>query len=56
LPIYWDHELEVHPLDSIGAKLAESDRANLEALGVLPNFAEFRQLALGEPQLKRARL
>jgi putative nucleotidyltransferase with HDIG domain len=41
-----DHELEAHPLDSIGAEMEESDRANLEALGVLPKFAEFRELAL----------
>ena len=40
-----DHELETHPTDSIGAELEEADRANLAALGVLPKFAEFRQLA-----------
>jgi HD-like signal output (HDOD) protein len=41
-----DYELEAHPMDTIGAELEESDRVNLEALGVLPNFAEFHQLAL----------
>ena len=41
-----DHELEVHPTDLTGSELEETDRATLEALGVLPNFAEFRQLAL----------
>ena len=48
-----DHELEVHPLDSIGAEMEESDRANLEALGVLPKFAEFRELALESRQKSR---
>jgi putative nucleotidyltransferase with HDIG domain len=41
-----DHELETHPTDSIGSEIMESDRANLEALGVLPKFVEFRELAL----------
>ena len=39
------HELAVHPMDTIGSELDESDRANLEALGVWPEFAEFRELA-----------
>jgi putative nucleotidyltransferase with HDIG domain len=41
-----DHELEAHPTDPVGAEMEEADRANLEALGILPKFAEFRQLAL----------
>jgi putative nucleotidyltransferase with HDIG domain len=41
-----DHELEVHPTDLTGSELEEADRAYLEALGVLPKYAEFRQLAL----------
>jgi putative nucleotidyltransferase with HDIG domain len=41
-----DHELAVHPTDTIGAELKESDRACLEALGVLPKYADFRELAL----------
>jgi putative nucleotidyltransferase with HDIG domain len=40
------HELEAHPLDTIGAELKESDRACLEALRVWPKFSEFRELAL----------
>jgi putative nucleotidyltransferase with HDIG domain len=40
-----DHELEAHPLDSTGAEMEEADRAILEALGVLPKFVEFRELA-----------
>lgn len=39
-------ELEAHPQDATGAELDESDRACLKTLGVLPRFAEFRQLAL----------
>jgi HD-like signal output (HDOD) protein len=35
-----DYELEVHPQDKTGAELAEG-----ETLGVLPEFAEFRELA-----------
>jgi putative nucleotidyltransferase with HDIG domain len=40
-----DHELEAHPLDATGAELAESDRSDLEALGIMPNYSEFRELA-----------
>ena len=41
-----DHELVAHPTDPIGAELKESDRVYLEVLGVLPRYAEFRELAL----------
>jgi putative nucleotidyltransferase with HDIG domain len=41
-----DHELVAHPTDSIGAEMAESDRACLQALGVMSRFVEFRELAL----------
>jgi HD-like signal output (HDOD) protein/CheY-like chemotaxis protein len=41
-----DYELEVHPQDLTGNELASSDRACLETLGILPQFAEFRELAL----------
>jgi putative nucleotidyltransferase with HDIG domain len=40
------HELETHPLDSVGAEMEESDRVTLDALGVLPKYAEFREFAL----------
>ena len=40
-----DHELEAHPVDTIGAELDDSDRACLEALGILSQFADFRELA-----------
>ncbi len=40
------HELEAHPHDSAGSELHETDRTCLEALRVLPQFAELRQLAL----------
>jgi HD-like signal output (HDOD) protein len=39
-------ELDAHPQDSTGSALAESDRTCLETLGILPQFAEFRELAL----------
>jgi HD-like signal output (HDOD) protein len=39
------HHIEDHPQDTVGAELLESDRACLDALGVLPQFAEFRELA-----------
>lgn len=39
-------ELEAHPRGSIGLEIEESDRACLETLGVLPRYAEFRELAL----------
>jgi HD-like signal output (HDOD) protein/CheY-like chemotaxis protein len=40
------HELEAHPLGSIGLPINETDRANLETLGFLSRFDEFRNLAL----------
>ena len=40
------HELDVHPDDSTGRELDESDRTCLETLGILDRFAEFRALAL----------
>lgn len=39
-------ELEAHPQDPAGLEIEESDRACLETLGVLSQFAEFRKLAL----------
>jgi hypothetical protein len=39
------HHIEDHPQDTVGAELLKSDRACLDALGVLPQFAEFRELA-----------
>lgn len=39
-------ELEDHPEGSTGVEIAESDRACLEALGVLTKLPEFRELAL----------
>ena len=39
-------ELEDHPLGSRGLELAESDRTCLEALGVLAQLPELRELAL----------
>ena len=39
-------ELDAHPQGSTGLEIEESDRACLEALGVLPRLAEFRELAL----------
>ena len=40
------HELDIHPQDLTGSELRESDRACLETLGILPQFPEFRRLAL----------
>lgn len=40
------HELEMHPEDSMGLEIEESDRACLDTLGILPRFPEFRALAL----------
>jgi HD-like signal output (HDOD) protein/ActR/RegA family two-component response regulator len=40
------HELDVHPEDSTGSELKESDKTCLETLGISGRFAEFRQLAL----------
>jgi len=39
------HEIDDHPEGSAGLEIEESDRACLETLGVLPRFAEFRELA-----------
>jgi HD-like signal output (HDOD) protein len=39
------HELESHAQGPIELEIAESDRANLEALGVLDKLPEFRELA-----------
>ena len=39
-------ELDAHPQDQTGCKLADFDRTNLETLGILSQFAEFRELAL----------
>jgi HD-like signal output (HDOD) protein len=39
------HEFEAHPEGSAGRDVAESDRACLEALGVLSRLGEFRELA-----------
>ncbi|MDR3752957.1 MAG: response regulator [Terracidiphilus sp.] len=41
-----DEELEAHPQDETGHEIAEPIRKCLEALDVLPRFAEFRELAL----------
>jgi putative nucleotidyltransferase with HDIG domain len=43
------HELEAHPVDTTGSELKESDRTNLETLGVLSKYAEYRELALKCP-------
>ena len=40
------HELEVHPEDSTGSELTESDRTCLKTLGISGRFTEFRHLAL----------
>jgi HD-like signal output (HDOD) protein/ActR/RegA family two-component response regulator len=40
------HELGAHPQGVTGLEIGESDRACLGTLGVLPQFAEFRELAL----------
>ena len=39
------HEIDDHPEGSAGLEIEESDRACLGTLGVLPRFAEFRELA-----------
>ncbi|MGD0939239.1 MAG: response regulator [Terracidiphilus sp.] len=39
-------EMEDHPQDGVGLELAERDRDCLEELGVLDQYAEFRELAL----------
>jgi putative nucleotidyltransferase with HDIG domain len=40
------HELETHPEGSKGLQIAEDDRLCLDALGILPSFDEFRELAM----------
>jgi HD-like signal output (HDOD) protein len=40
------HEEEAHPGDASGAELRDYDRTCLDALGILPRFAELRELAL----------
>lgn len=45
------YELDAHPRDETGSELREFDRACLEKLGLLPRFAEFRQLAIQNAQL-----
>jgi HD-like signal output (HDOD) protein/CheY-like chemotaxis protein len=40
------YELDVHPQDETGAELREFDRACLQRLGFLPQFAKFRQIAI----------
>jgi len=49
------YELEAHPEDKTGTELREFDRACLEKLGILPRFAEFRQLAIQNAQLPGGR-
>jgi HD-like signal output (HDOD) protein len=44
------YELDVHPQDEAGAELREFDRACLERLGLLSQFAEFRQTAIRASQ------
>jgi putative nucleotidyltransferase with HDIG domain len=43
---YLAHDLEVYPTGSMGIEVAESDRALLETLQLLPNLDGFRELAL----------
>jgi HD-like signal output (HDOD) protein len=40
------HQLEAHPEDATGSELDEAERTCLETLGILPRFAEFRDLAM----------
>ncbi len=40
------HELDAHPQGATGLEIEEPDRTCLETLGILPKFAEFRELAL----------
>jgi hypothetical protein len=40
------HELEIHPDDLHGDELRATDRKELEALGILPQFSSFRATAL----------
>jgi HD-like signal output (HDOD) protein len=41
-----DEELEAHPQGATGLEIDEPVRTCLETLGVLPEFSEFRELAL----------
>src|SRR5271166_1198081 len=41
-----DHQLETHSEDATGSTLDEAERSCLETLGILPRFAEFRELAM----------
>jgi len=41
-----DEELEAHPQDAAGIEMEEPVRKRLETLGVLPRYAEFRELAM----------
>ena len=55
-----DEELEAHPLDTTGAEIGKHDRENLETLGILPRYAEFRKAQSGRaaesrPGFRRAR-
>jgi HD-like signal output (HDOD) protein len=45
------YELGAHPEDKTGSELREFDRACLETLGILPQFAAYRQLAIQNAQL-----
>ncbi|MGA7398447.1 MAG: response regulator [Candidatus Sulfotelmatobacter sp.] len=47
------YELEAHPADETGTELREFDRTCLETLGLLPQFSEFRKLAV--PAVNSAR-
>lgn len=40
------HEIEIHPDDSDGEELSESDRIELQTLGLLDQYAEFRSMAV----------
>lgn len=48
------HELDAHPADSTGSELSECDRGCLERLGILHQFAEFRELAVQKCDMKTA--
>jgi len=41
-----DEQLEAHPQDATGLEIEEPARKCLEDIGILPRFAEFRELAL----------
>lgn len=46
LAVLLAHELEIHPDDLHGDELRATDRKELEALGILPQFSSFRATAL----------